>query len=155
MLRCHFTSDQRAFKRACLDPDDAPDVEYKGLHALFWGKLGSHFRTISTKIPNERTLIIEGVKESMFNIISLPDGFSFPKRYQSMFVPKIYEKFFALLRDLDMKYQDAVDRNDPRAWFGALYSTIITGQPGIGEYFLFISCNRCNMVRCTQERPCF
>ena|SRR5215471_10618556 len=137
----YFISEERAFKRARLHITDAPDEKFKGLYDLFWGKSESTcFCTVSTKIPNERTLSIRGVKDSTFNIVLLPDGLSFPGGDQTMFVPKIYEKFLKLLDDLDVSWQEAQQRKDPILGVSSAYSTVISGQPGIGKHFLFCWC---------------
>jgi hypothetical protein len=138
MLNCYFTSDERPSKRPRLDRDDDDGGTYKfqQIHNLFWGRPESpHFHTLSTRIPDERTLSIESVPESTFLMIAVPEDLSFPESTSTMLVPKIYETFLELVRKADKDYQDALRRSKPV--FATHKTTVITGQPGIGRHIIY------------------
>jgi hypothetical protein len=118
----------------------------RALYNLFWGKLTSPcIRKVSTKIPDERTLSIEDVPDSTFTVIALPSDVFFPQGQSIILVPKIYERFSTLLDDIDKRWQLAHEEEQPYARFSLDYTTVITGQPGIGENLVFSMCNRRKM----------
>jgi hypothetical protein len=143
MDHCYFRSDLHPPKRARLDP---PDRDLRALYNLFWGKLTSPcIRTVSTKIPDERTLSIEDVPDSTFTVIALPSDVFFPEGQSIILVPTIYERFSTLLDDIDKRWQLVHEEEQPYARFSLDYTTVITGQPGIGENLVFSMRNRRKM----------
>jgi hypothetical protein len=121
-----------AIQMPCLD---VLDLNFHTLHTLFWGVSESPlFVTHKTKMPNLRTLKIDK-EELEFTIISLPDGVKFPHGQSKLLITSIFETFWDLVSADDKDWQELVDAENPHSH--PSHATVITGQPGIGEFLVF------------------
>lgn len=109
------------------------------LHRLFWGVLDSPlFVTNRVTIPNAKSLRPEKVKE--FKTINLPYPIHFPDDSSTIIITEIFETFRELLRRDDDAWERVQRKStrfaDPR------HCTVISGQPGIGEFVAPYICDR-------------
>ncbi len=88
----------------------------------------------SVKIPDPLSLEVDNNSEVLnLAVIKTPSYFGCPE----LLVVEIYETFWGLLESEDQKWQNlnSSDSNADGDPFLSLYhSTMITGQPGIGQY---------------------
>lgn len=129
------TTDSPASKRLRLaqrnDHDDVFDLNFAQLHKLFWGVQQSpYFVTLTTVIPDMRTLNVDGRQESDFEAIRLPEGTKFPHGGPNLLVTAIYRTFWDILSSDDQDWQECQRKPQPHAF--PSHATVIKGQPGIG-----------------------
>lgn len=91
--------------------------------------------TVSTVIPDARTLSTGGVQASAFETIVLPNDAIFPDDSSYLLIRDVYKTFWDLLEEEDEKWQSRL-RHVLRFMFLS-HGTVITGHPGIGEYTLY------------------
>ena len=130
-------------KRRRVDED--PDSNLCALYSLFWGKPESPLHhTHKVKIPHHLTLETEG-EGSDFTIIKLPEGVTFPFGGSTMLVPEIYKTFWDLVVKDDLEWQKHQGTPEPHTFI--THSTIISGQPGIGQqcFFRLLFATQCKL----------
>lgn len=106
------------------------------LHRLFWGVSESPlFITHDIKIPDARSLKNKNVRR--FETINLPHPVRFPDGSTTLIVTEIFKTFREQLRRDDDAWEQVQASNKPFADLS--HSSVISGQPGIGECRLHMS----------------
>jgi len=110
-------------------PDDITNNLLE-LHRLFWGVSESPlFITNHIKIPDARSLKTGNVK--FFETINLPHPIRFPDGSSTLIITEIFKTFRERLRHDDDAWEQVQGSNMPFA--DPSHSTVVSGQPGIGE----------------------
>jgi hypothetical protein len=106
------------------------------LHKQFWNRGEHNFvQYTSVKIPDPLSLEVDD-KSEVLDFIELPQG---PRQIyyfgpSKLLVLEIYETFWGLLESEDHEWQQQLSNNAFKALLSLHHSTIVTGQPGIGQY---------------------
>jgi len=113
-----------------VQPLDGITNNLRELHRLFWGVSDSpFFVTNYVKIPDARSLRTGKVKK--FETINLPHPIRFPDGSSTLIITEIFKMFQEQLRRDDDAWEQVQGSNMPFA--DPSHSSVISGQPGIGE----------------------
>jgi hypothetical protein len=88
----------------------------------------------SVHIPNPLSFEVEAGSELLeLTIIVNPEG-KFRFRLSRLLIVEIFETFWDLLQHEDEKWQELVKSPELDHFARLHHATIVTGQPGIGQY---------------------
>jgi hypothetical protein len=128
-----LSSGRVAFFRGCFT-----DADLLALHKTFWHREEHLLGKQSVRIPDPLSLAVEDGSQPLdLTIIVNPEG-KFRFGLSRLLVIEIFETFWELLQHEDEGWQKLVKSPDLDRFASIHHATIVTGQPGIGQYLINI-----------------
>jgi hypothetical protein len=115
-----------------------PDADLLALHKTFWNNEECPFGKQSIRIPDPLSLEVEDDSEPLnLTVIMNPEG-KFRFGLSRLLVVEIFKTFWELLQNEDEEWQALVKSPALDRFARIHHATIVTGQPGIGQYLINI-----------------